>query len=139
LVIVGNGPEERHLRRIANSNIQFLGRVELHQLRELYQTAAALIQPGEEDFGINVVEAEACGCPVIAYGRGGATETIVDGETGFFFNDLTVESLSCAVDNSRGMRFNGAFMREMVLRFSPARFRIELQQFIQEKLQQSER
>lgn len=139
LVIVGSGPEGKRLQKIAKSNIKFAGRVELERLKELYQTAAALIQPGVEDFGINVVEAIACGCPVIAYGRGGATETVTEGESGLFFYDLTPESLLEAVDKARGIRFNIAFMREMVLRFSPARFRIELQKIIQEKLQQSQR
>jgi glycosyltransferase involved in cell wall biosynthesis len=109
------------------------------KLRELYQTAAILIQPGVEDFGINVIEALACACPVLAYGRGGATESVIEGETGFFFNELTPESLRQAVDKAGRLQFNGAFMREMALRYSPTRFQSEMQAIIQERLQEKER
>ena len=139
LMIVGTGPEEKWLKKIAPSNVKFLGRVEPTRLRELYQTAAMLIQPGVEDFGINVIEAFACACPVLAYRRGGATETVTENETGLFFNDLTAESLREAVDKARGMQFNVAFMREMALRYSPTRFQSEMQAIIQEKLQIKER
>lgn len=135
LVIVGTGPEERMLKRMASSNVRFLGRIEADKLRELYQTAAMLIQPGVEDFGINVIEAFACSCPVLAYRRGGATETVIEGKTGNFFNDLTAESLRESVDKASGMLFNGAFMREMALRFSPSRFQKEIEAIVEEKLQ----
>ncbi len=130
LVIVGTGPEYRNLKRRTGPNIQFMGRVEVNELRNLYRKAIALIQPGEEDFGINVVEALACGCPVIAYARGGALETIVNGETGIFFNDLSVLSLLEAVDKIGSIRFNDRLMRETAERFSPARFKSEFQKLI---------
>ncbi len=130
LVIVGNGPEYKRLKREAQSNIQFLGRVEAHELRELYRRAAALLQPGEEDFGINVVEALACHCPVIAFNRGGASETLQNGETGIFFNDLNVDALRSAVDKIESIGFNKSLMRETALRFSAARFKDEFQRLI---------
>jgi glycosyltransferase involved in cell wall biosynthesis len=130
LLIVGTGPEYKSLKKIAGPSIQFLGRVEAHELRQLYRQAAALIQAGEEDFGINVVEALACCCPVIAYNSGGAAETIQEGETGLFFNDLTAESLGAAVDKIQSMRFNKKLMRETALRFSTARFQDEFQRLI---------
>jgi glycosyltransferase involved in cell wall biosynthesis len=139
LVIVGTGPEEKSLKKIAPGNVTFLGRVEVIKLRELYQTAAMLIQPGVEDFGINVIEALACACPVLAYAKGGATESVTEGETGLFFNDLEPPSLCQAVDKAERMQFNGAFMREMALRYSPTRFQSEMRVIIQEKLQNKER
>ncbi len=135
LVIVGTGPEEKTLKQRAPSNVKFLGRVDANQLRDLYQTAAMLIQPGVEDFGINVIEALACACPVLAYRKGGSTETVVEGITGFFFNELTAENLRQTVDKASGMLFNGAFLREMALRFSPSRFQKEIEAIVQEKLQ----
>src|SRR5262249_44959625 len=98
LRIVGTGPEEKRLRKIASNSVEFLGKVDKETLRTLYRTAAALIQPGEEDFGINMVEAMACQCPVIALELGGACEIVTNGETGLFFNDLTPNSLRESVD-----------------------------------------
>jgi glycosyltransferase involved in cell wall biosynthesis len=134
LVIVGTGPEFNHLQKMSGSNVQFLGRIEAHELRELYRKATALIQPGEEDFGINIVEALGCECPVIAYARGGAVETINDGETGLFFNDLTADSLAEKVDKMGSIRFNKSLMRETALRFSPSRFKEEFQRLIPKKV-----
>ena len=133
LVIVGTGPEYRSLKKNSQPNIQFAGRVEAHELRELYRKAAALLQPGEEDFGINVVESLACHCPVVAYNRGGASETVVEGETGIFFNDLTAQSLAEAVDKISSIRFNKPLMRETAQRFSAARFKEEFQRLIADK------
>ncbi len=130
LKIAGSGTETKKLKRMAGPNIEFLGRVESGQLRELYRKAIALIQPGEEDFGIGVVEALACECPVIAYGRGGALESVQEPETGLFFNDLSVASLTEIVDRARTLRFNKSLMRESALRFSPERFNAEFQSFI---------
>jgi glycosyltransferase involved in cell wall biosynthesis len=133
LVIVGTGPDYKRLKKDAPPNIQFLGRIEASELRELYRKAAALIQPGEEDFGINLIEAQACQCPVIALARGGALESVTNGETGIFFNDLTAVSLGEAVDKISSIRFNNSLMRETARRFSPARFKSEFQRLIQEK------
>ena len=133
LVVVGAGPEERLLKRWASARVQFLGRVETEQLRNLYRTASALIQPGEEDFGINIVEALACECPVIAYRAGGAIETVVEGETGLFFNELTAESLSAVIDKTASLGFNKLLMRKTALRFSLERFKAEFQSFVENK------
>jgi glycosyltransferase involved in cell wall biosynthesis len=135
LLIVGTGPEEKYLRSIAPSNVEFLGRVTQDDLRHLYRTAAALLQPGEEDFGINIVEAQACECPVIAYRAGGALETVIDEETGLFFNELTASALNGAVDKMGSLVFNKGLMRRNVLRFSLERFKAEFQAFVEEKLQ----
>lgn len=136
LVVVGTGPEEKELKRKAagHSNIRFKGRLPDEELRSLYQGARALIQPGIEDFGINVVEAMACGCPVIAFGSGGSKETVREGVSGFFFNDLTAQSLRETVDKARGFQFNTADIRETTREYSPARFRREFEKLIQDTL-----
>jgi glycosyltransferase involved in cell wall biosynthesis len=134
LKIAGTGPDYNRLKALASSNVEFLGRVDNLTLKELYCSANAFIQPGEEDFGISVVEALACGCPVIAYGHGGALETVIHGETGLFFNDLTDSAVAEAVDNAGRLSFNKTLMRETALRFSPGRFKVEIQSLIEKKL-----
>lgn len=97
-VIGGPGGAERKLARQANDNIRFLGKVDDDMLRRYLASCRALIFPGEEDFGIVPVEAMASGRPVIAYGRGGALDTVIDGETGILFREQTVEAIIDAVD-----------------------------------------
>jgi glycosyltransferase involved in cell wall biosynthesis len=93
LVIIGNGSHREYLEAIAADNIDFLGFKSDEDVREYMQNCRALIFPGEDDFGIVPVEAMACGKPVLAYGKGGALETVVAGKTGEFFYDPTVESM----------------------------------------------
>ena len=99
LVIIGGGPDETALRRLAANapNIDFLGRQPDDIVRHHYQHCRAFLFPGEEDFGLTPVEAQACGAPVIAYRAGGATETVVDGKTGIFFNEQSTASLNAAL------------------------------------------
>jgi len=101
LRIVGDGPEYKALKRIATGNIEFCGRVSDEEVRELYARARAFILPGEEDFGMTPVEALASGKPVIAFGRGGALETvpITDPVGGMFFDEPTDESLAAAIES----------------------------------------
>lgn len=94
LKIFGNGPQREELEAIAHNNITFLGRVSDEEKAALYQDCIAYINPQEEDFGITVVEAMAAGRPVIAYKKGGATETVIEGVTGTFFTEQTWESLA---------------------------------------------
>lgn len=94
LKIFGSGPVEKELRKKAKSNIEFLGRVSEKEQRELYANAKAFIHPQEEDFGITPVEAMASGTPVIAYRKGGATETVVEGLSGEFFDEQSWEELA---------------------------------------------
>jgi glycosyltransferase involved in cell wall biosynthesis len=133
LVIVGLGPEKQRLVKAAAGaeNIRFVGRVGQEELRNLYRTAKGLIQPAIEDFGINMVEAQACGCPVIAFAAGGALESVLDGETGVFFDRLDADSLRAAIDRSTRLRFNSASMRKSVLCFAPSHFREEMNAVIQ--------
>lgn len=97
LYVVGTGQDDRRLRRLAGKKTKFLGRVSDEQLRRLYTGARALLFPGEEDFGITPLESMACGKPVIAYGAGGATETVLDGVTGLWFTPQTVDGLCDAL------------------------------------------
>jgi glycosyltransferase involved in cell wall biosynthesis len=98
LVVVGAGEQMKELRRLAGPNVRLLGSQPLQAIRDYYARCRALIFPGEEDFGIVPVEAMASGRPVIAYGRGGALETVVEGRTGLFFHEQTVEALKGAVE-----------------------------------------
>ncbi|MBI2301971.1 MAG: glycosyltransferase [Armatimonadetes bacterium] len=97
LKIVGVGPEEAAVRAAAGPDVELRGWRSDEEVRELMSRARALIFAGIEDFGLTPVEAQAAGCPVIAFGQGGATETVVDGETGLFFAEPTVASLVDAV------------------------------------------
>lgn len=132
LIIVGAGPEEKRLRTIADDGVEFAGSVNDETLRDLYSNARALLFPGEEDFGIVPVEAMACGTPVIAYGKGGALDTIVDNQTGLFFWEPTVEALVQAVSQfeSQSGIFGRDMCRRQALRFSKEKFQSELTTFI---------
>lgn len=146
LLVVGEGPEWRRWRRLAKPNVEFLGRLESQALAKLYASCRALIFPGEEDFGIIPLEAQACGRPVIAYRRGGSLETVIayDGNgsrnpeacTGLLFPAQTVEALVEAVrlfESVEG-RFDPAFIRAHAERFDTSRFKAEMQAFVNDKL-----
>jgi len=119
LKIIGSGQQEDYLKSLAkNKNIEFLGWVENEKLRYYYQNAKALIFPAEEDFGIVPVEAQACGTPVIAYKKGGALETVVEGETGIFFEEQTPQSVIKAIEKFEKMSFDKQKIRNNALKFS---------------------
>ncbi|MBG0787934.1 MAG: glycosyltransferase, partial [Anaerolineaceae bacterium] len=99
LVVIGDGPEMAHLKQMSTPNISLLGFQDNETVAKAMQDAKALIFAAEEDFGIVPVEAQACGTPVIAYGKGGALETVVPGETGTFFDEQTPDSLIAAVEH----------------------------------------
>lgn len=123
LKIVGRGPDYKKLKKRARPNIEFLGSLEAIELLSVYQRAKALILPGEEDFGITSLESQSCGIPVIAYGRGGALETVIPGETGLFFYEFNVESLLDVLDKIRGLEFNKTKVRDNALNFSRDKFK----------------
>jgi glycosyltransferase involved in cell wall biosynthesis len=133
LKIVGQGPDYRKLSRQAKANVQFLGAVPAGDLLQLYQGARALILPGEEDFGIVSLEAQACGVPVIAYGRGGAMETLTPGKTGILFPELSVTSLLASLDKFQGFEFNKSEIRARAEGFSREVFQEKISRFIEEK------
>ncbi len=100
LKIVGTGNEFGNLKRIAKKNIEFLGFVPENEKWALLSKANALVIPGEEDFGLTSVEAQSVGTPVIAFKKGGVTETVIDGKTGFFFEEQSVNSLVSIIKNA---------------------------------------
>ncbi len=131
LKIVGEGPEFRKLKRAAKSNIEFLGRVEDAELRNIYATAKALIFPQTEDLGIVPLEAMASGTPVIAYAEGGALETVVEGVSGIFFEEQTVESLTEAIARFEKLDWDPHLIASGVDNFSPAKFRTQISHFLE--------
>lgn len=122
LVVAGTGEEIAVQKPRAKANIKFAGFVHDDELPDLYAGAKGFLFPQEEDFGIVPVEAQAAGVPVIAYGGGGALETVVDGETGIFFDEQTPESLIAAVKRFEKMKFDPADLWRNAERFSNERF-----------------
>ncbi|MFA6542484.1 MAG: glycosyltransferase, partial [Bacteroidota bacterium] len=105
-------------------------------LAGLYGRCKALIFPGEEDFGIVPLEAMACGKPVIAYGKGGALETVVEGMTGLFFHQQTEESLAGALTKFQSVQFESRAIRNHALGFSRSIFKEKMERFIAMKVAQ---
>ncbi|MGD9346311.1 MAG: glycosyltransferase, partial [Candidatus Aminicenantes bacterium] len=133
LKIVGQGPEYKKLRKKARSNIAFLGALSSEDLLRVYQKARGLVMPGEEDFGINSLESQACGVPIIAFGRGGARETVLHGETGVLYEEPGTEGLSTALDKFKDMTFNKATVRANALKFSRDTFKTKISAYFQKK------
>lgn len=122
LIVVGDGPELARLEAMAGPTIHFLGRVDRARLLDLFAACHAYLVPGEEDFGIAPVEAMAAGRPVVAYGRGGARESVVDGVTGCFFEDPTVDSLVGAIERIDSLTLAPAVIRERAEEFDTSVF-----------------
>ncbi len=131
LVVAGDGPERRRLQRLAGPTVAFLGRISDGELRDHYRRCRALVFPTHEDFGLTPLEAQACGTPVIAYGGGGALETVVDGRTGLFFGEQTPESLAAALRRFEAMGFDQEEIRRHALQFDQAIFAGRLMEFIE--------
>jgi glycosyltransferase involved in cell wall biosynthesis len=136
LLIAGEGPRKEALEAISNKNITFLGRVSEEQLPDLYSKSKAFIFPGMEDFGMAPVEAMASGRPVIAFGKGGALETVQDGITGILFYEQSVSSLSEAVVKLENTPFDPILIKKKAERFSENRFKEQLRQFVNKKYKQ---
>ena len=136
LVVVGDGELMAELRRNAGPTVRLLGRLSFNEIREHYARCRALIFPGEEDFGIVPVEAMASGRPVIAYGRGGALETVVDGRTGLFFDEQTTDSLISAVQRFEAMEdmFDPDEIRRHAERFDRTVFKRQVAALVDELL-----
>ncbi len=123
LKIFGVGPEEKYLKKIAKSNVEFLGKVSDSQKRWLYANCIAYLNPQEEDFGITTIEAMASGRPVLAYRAGGATETIKEGITGEFFDYQWWEEIADSVIRFKEEKYNSEEIRNHAKGFSVERFR----------------
>lgn len=122
LKIVGVGTEYDTLRKNAGPNIEFLGWQTDKANRDLYRRCRCLIFPGEEDFGIVPVEAQACGRPVVAYGKGGALESVVEHITGVFFKEQTENALLAAIETCSGRKWNSSEIQKNAQKFSPQEF-----------------
>lgn len=139
LKVFGSGPEEKVLRKMAKGNIEFLGRVSDEQRAELYRHAKAFINPQEEDFGITVIEAMASGRPVIAYAKGGALETVVEGKTGFFFSDQNWAALADTVLRCKLETLDPAVIRARAEEYSLEKFTQRIKSYIEEQYQNQQR
>ena len=132
LVIIGDGPQRKYLENIAGDNIDFLGFKDDETVSEYMKNCRALIFPGEEDFGIVPVEAMACGKPVLAFAKGGCTETVVSGKTGEFFFEPTVESME---DGLARLLYNERYYKPRTIRrhaeqFSKENFQKKIKQIV---------
>ena len=131
LKIVGTGPMLRELRRMSKPNIEFLGSITDQELSGCYAGCRALVFPGHEDFGIVMVEAQAYGKPVIAYGAGGASEIVVDGRSGVLFEKQTSESLEDAVARLDRLSLSSEEIRNSALRFDTSKFQNSMRHIIE--------
>ncbi len=122
LHVVGTGPDEARLRAMAGPHVTFLGSLSAEALREEYRQAQATLLPAEEDFGIAPVESLACGRPVVAFGRGGATESIVSGQTGWLVDRQDAGAFAEAMRAVQQAGFEPAALAESASRFSIPRF-----------------
>ena len=131
LIVAGGGPQLRLLRNMAHSSIDVRGWVTNEELRSLYRRARALVFAAREDFGMVAVEAQACGCPVIAFGAGGASETVQDGMNGILFAEQHVDDLIRAVRRFETMPWPIERVRQQVESFSREVFKARITQFIE--------
>jgi glycosyltransferase involved in cell wall biosynthesis len=135
LVVIGEGPDAKQLQRMPNNaHVSWLGWQSDEVIADHYRRARALLFPGEEDFGIVPVEAQAHGCPVIAYGVGGATETVLPGETGVLFEQQSTDALAAAIKQIETLRFDPSRLYAHARKFSLRRFLWEARQFIDDHL-----
>lgn len=134
LVIIGSGRDENRLKSIAGPTIRFMGRLSDVEVLHYYAHCRAFILPGEEDFGITPLEAQASGRPVIAYGAGGALASVVEGVTGTFFQKQTVESLAAVLASFDERTYDPQTIRNHALEFDMPRFHRRILQFIEAKM-----
>lgn len=134
LFIIGDGYDRKRLEGIAQSNITFMGYQPDHIIAEYYSKCKAFILGGEEDFGITPLEAQASGRPVLAFGKGGALETVVPGKTGLFFKEQQVDSIVAELRVIESLEFNSTVIRQHAETFSKENFKQHISQFIQSKL-----
>jgi glycosyltransferase involved in cell wall biosynthesis len=134
VVIVGDGIERSRLRAAAPSGVRFVGWLSPEALREYYRRCRALLFPGEEDFGIVPVEAQACGTPVVGWGRGGILETVRDGVGGVLYQSPTATDLAEAMERLESGSWDPEEIRRGVLGFGPARFESEIDAWIEAEM-----
>jgi glycosyltransferase involved in cell wall biosynthesis len=134
LLVVGDGPVRRALENLADRNVRFVGRLSDEEVAKAYARCRALILPGEEDFGITPLEANASGRPVVAFKGGGALDTVVDGDTGVFFEEQTVNALRQAVLGCERIPWSKERLRAHAGRFAPDVFAKRLLDIVSEAM-----
>lgn len=132
LKIVGDGPERPALERAASPTTEFLGRLSDEDVRRAYQRASVVLLPGEEDFGIVPLEAQACGRPVVALARGGAVETVVHGQTGLLVDEMDIDAFASAVSHTMSASFDRGFIRRHAEQFGRRRFGDQIESLVNE-------
>lgn len=134
LIVIGDGPQFKRVKALAGSNVTLLGYQPLPVLRSHLQRAKAFIFAAEEDFGVAPLEAEACGTPVLAFAKGGALETVIDGVTGLHFHEQSAEAICDAVERFEKLPqgfFDPAVLRAHAENFSTENFRAEFRRFVE--------
>ncbi|MBQ3318674.1 glycosyltransferase [Candidatus Saccharibacteria bacterium] len=134
LIVIGDGPEREKLEKLAASHTTFLGRLSDKEIEKYLAHAKALIFPAFEDAGIVPVEAMSAGRPVIAFGKGGALDTVIDGKTGVFFPHQTVKSLMNAIKKSEKIKFDPKFIRNHAKAFDEPEFRVKIMKYVKQNL-----
>src|SRR2546425_246946 len=137
LVIVGDGPERGRLQSMAGPHGRVRGGLGDAAVRRFYRRCTGLGVPGEGDFGLVPVEAQACGRPVVAYGRGGALESVAPGVTGIFFAEQTPDALMAGIRAAEATTFDAAAIRRHTMQFSQQRFTVQIAEFVAAALTQS--
>ncbi|WP_166383403.1 MULTISPECIES: glycosyltransferase [unclassified Polaribacter] len=134
LKVIGEGPEMSKIVEIAKSNVEILGRKKQDDMVKILQKARALVFAADEDFGILPVEAQSCGTPVIALNRGGLKETVINNETGVFFQKQETTDIMEAVNKFETLKFDAKIIRRNAERFSKERFEREFKEFVEQKI-----
>lgn len=132
LVVVGDGSERAKLEKLAGPSIRFVGQVDDNKKQELFAQCKALIVPGLEDFGLTPLEAMAWGKPVLAYGDGGVTESVVNGETGEFFYNQSSEDIERVISEFDPSRYSAQKCRDQASRFSRGIFEQKIKSVVDE-------
>ena len=138
LLVIGDGPDMAKIKSKAGKNVELLGFASDETMTDLMGRAKAFVFAAEEDFGITPVEAQACGTPVICFGRGGARETVRDGESGLYFMEQNARGLLAAVAKFEQNydKFEPVKIRENSLKFSRARFEAEIKSYVEKKYEE---
>ena len=138
LLVIGDGPDMAKIKSKAGKNVELLGFTDDETMADLMGRAKAFVFAAEEDFGITPVEAQACGTPVICFGRGGARETVLDGESGLYFMEQNTKELLAAVAKFEQNydKFEPVKIRENSLKFSRARFEAEIKSYVEKKYEE---
>ena len=131
LIVIGDGEQREYLKSLSNDNIIFTGRISDEEVKDYLQRCKAMIFCAEEDFGIVPLEAQACGRPVIAYGKGGALETIVDEVTGVFFGKQEIENVVEGIKKFEKLNLDTNEIYNHAMKFSRERFKKEIEGVVQ--------